>query len=140
MRRIHKEFAFKPGATTVSTPVGEVLAQRRGVCQDFAHVMIGCLRGLGVPARYVSGYLRTLPPPGQPKLQGADASHAWVQAWCGPDLGWIDLDPTNATLAETDHITVAWGRDYDDVCPLRGVILGGGAHTVSVAVDVEEIG
>ncbi|WP_119678620.1 transglutaminase family protein [Indioceanicola profundi] len=139
MRRIHREFTFRAGSTTVSTPVAEVLAQRCGVCQDFAHLMIGCLRVMGVPARYVSGYLRTLPPPGQMKLQGADASHAWLQAWCGPRLGWLDLDPTNATLVELDHLTVAWGRDYDDVCPLRGVILGGGSHTVDVAVDVEEI-
>lgn len=139
MHRIHADFSFDAEATTVSTPVADVLEQRRGVCQDFAHLMIGCLRGMGVPARYVSGYLRTLPPPGQPKLQGADASHAWVQAWCGPQLGWLDLDPTNATLAELDHLTLAWGRDYDDVCPLRGVILGGGEHTVTVAVDVEVI-
>lgn len=139
-RRIHADFSFDPTATTVSTPISEVLARRRGVCQDFAHLMIGALRALGLPARYVSGYLRTLPPPGKPKLQGADASHAWVQVWCGADTGWIDLDPTNGRQCDTDHVTLAWGRDYDDVCPLRGVILGGGSHGVLVAVDVDPVG
>lgn len=136
-RRIHADFSFDPTATTVSTPISEVLTRKRGVCQDFAHLMIGALRALGLPARYVSGYLRTLPPPGKEKLKGADASHAWVQVWCGPDDGWIDLDPTNGRQCDTDHVTLAWGRDYDDVCPLRGVILGGGSHGVLVAVDVE---
>lgn len=139
-RRIHSDFSFDPTATTVSTPISEVLARRRGVCQDFAHLMIGALRALGLPARYVSGYLRTLPPPGKPRLQGADASHAWVQVWCGQEVGWIDLDPTNGRQCDTDHVTLAWGRDYDDVCPLRGVILGGGSHGVLVAVDVEPVG
>lgn len=139
-RRIHSDFSFDPTATTVSTPISEVLARRRGVCQDFAHLMTGALRALGLPARYVSGYLRTLPPPGKPRLQGADASHAWVQVWCGQEVGWIDLDPTNGRQCDTDHITLAWGRDYDDVCPLRGVILGGGSHGVLVAVDVEPVG
>jgi len=138
-RRIHAGFSFDPSATTVSTPVAEVLANRRGVCQDFAHLMIGALRALGLPARYVSGYLRTLPPPGQVKLRGADASHAWVQVWCGDDAGWLDLDPTNGITGNTDHVTLAWGRDYDDVCPLRGVILGGGAQSLTVAVDVEPV-
>ncbi|OYQ32814.1 transglutaminase [Niveispirillum lacus] len=138
-RRIHADFSFDPTATTISTPISEVLARKRGVCQDFAHLMIGALRALGLPARYVSGYLRTLPPPGKPKLQGADASHAWVQAWCGPHDGWIDLDPTNGRQCDTDHVTLAWGRDYDDVCPLRGVILGGGHHGVLVAVDVDQL-
>jgi transglutaminase-like putative cysteine protease len=136
-RRIHADFKFDPTATTISTPISEILAKRRGVCQDFAHLMIGTLRALGLPARYVSGYLRTLPPPGKEKLKGADASHAWVQVWCGPEDGWIDLDPTNGRQCDTDHVTLAWGRDYDDVCPLRGVILGGGNHGVLVAVDVE---
>lgn len=138
-RRIHADFNFDPTATTISTPISEVLTRRRGVCQDFAHLMIGTLRALGLPARYVSGYLRTLPPPGKEKLKGADASHAWVQVWCGPDVGWIDLDPTNGRQCDTDHLTLAWGRDYDDVCPLRGVILGGGSHGVLVAVDVEPV-
>lgn len=139
-RRIQAEFTFETGVTSPGTPVAEVLRLRRGVCQDFAHLMIAALRPLGLPARYVSGYLRTLPPPGQPRLVGADASHAWVQAWAGPDPGWIDLDPTNGRPADTDHITLAWGRDYDDVCPLRGVILGGGAQTLEVSVDVEPLG
>ncbi|TWB79883.1 transglutaminase-like putative cysteine protease [Nitrospirillum amazonense] len=139
-RRIHDGFAFDAAATSVTTPVLEALALKRGVCQDFAHVMIGALRALGLPARYVSGYLRTLPPPGQPRLQGADASHAWVQIWCGPDAGWIDMDPTNDTLIDRNHITLAYGRDYDDVCPLRGVILGGDTHALYVSVDVEEMG
>lgn len=133
--RIHEEIAFDPTATTVSTPVTEVLAKKRGVCQDFAHLFLSCLRSLGLAARYVSGYLLTHPPPGRPRLVGADASHAWVSVYC-PDLGWIDLDPTNAMLAETEHITIGWGRDFDDVSPLRGVILGGGAHQLSVAVTV----
>lgn len=138
-RRIHADFSFDPAATTVSTPIAEVLRKRSGVCQDFAHLMIGALRALCLPARYVSGYLRTLPPPGKEKLKGADASHAWVQVWCGPADGWIDLDPTNGRQCDTDHVTLAWGRDYDDVCPLRGVILGGGNHGVAVAVDVEPV-
>lgn len=140
MRRIRDGFKFDATATTVSTPIAEVLARRSGVCQDFAHLMIGALRSLGLPARYVSGYLRTLPPPGKPRLVGADASHAWVQAWCGEAAGWVDLDPTNGKLGDTDHLTLAWGRDYDDVCPLRGVIIGGGAnHTLEVSVDVEQL-
>ncbi|SNS39340.1 Transglutaminase-like enzyme, putative cysteine protease [Azospirillum sp. RU38E] len=139
MRHIFSEFSFDPTATTVSTPIAEVLTKQRGVCQDFAHLMIAALRALGLPARYVSGYLRTLPPPGQERLRGADASHAWVQVWCGEGTGWIDLDPTNGRQADTDHVTLAWGRDYDDVSPLRGVILGGGSHGVLVAVDVEPL-
>ncbi|QJE74826.1 transglutaminase family protein [Aerophototrophica crusticola] len=139
MRRIRDGFTFDATATTVSTPVAEVLARRSGVCQDFAHLMIGALRSLGLPARYVSGYLRTIPPPGRPRLVGADASHAWVQAWCGDAVEWLDLDPTNGKLGDTDHLTLAWGRDYDDVCPLRGVIVGGGSHTLTVSVDVEQL-
>ena len=139
MRRIHADFAFDPQATTVSTPVVEVFANRRGVCQDFAHLMIGMLRSLGQPARYVSGYIRT-EPPGDGAWRGAESSHAWVQAWCGQEVGWLDLDPTNAVTIGGDHVTLAWGRDYDDVSPLRGVILGGGRHTLQVAVRVDRIG
>jgi len=134
-QRVYQEFKYDSTATHVHSSVEEVLQLRRGVCQDFAHVMIGVLRSLGLPARYVSGYLRTLPPPGQPRLVGADASHAWLSVFCN-DLGWIDIDPTNNTLTNLDHITVAWGRDYSDVCPVKGVFLGGGAHTMSVMVDV----
>ena len=135
MHHIHEQFVFDPGATTIATPVTRVLADRRGVCQDFAHLQIACLRSLGLAARYVSGYLLTEPPPGQPRLAGADASHAWLSVWC-PRLGWIDLDPTNDVLPAVRHVTVAWGRDYGDVCPLRGVVLGGREHTLHVAVNV----
>jgi transglutaminase-like putative cysteine protease len=134
-RRIFGDFKFDPRATTVATPLERVFRERRGVCQDFAHLQIACLRSLGLPARYVSGYLETLPPPGQPKLVGADASHAWVQVFCG-DAGWIDVDPTNDLLAGERHLTVAWGRDFSDVSPIRGVIIGGGKHELRVAVDV----
>lgn len=133
--RIHADFQFDPTATTVSTPLLEVLEKRRGVCQDFAHFQIACLRSLGLPARYVSGYLETIPPPGKPRLVGADASHAWVSIFC-PGIGWIDLDPTNNCTPSMRHITAAWGRDYSDVSPIRGVLLGSGEHTLSVAVDV----
>ncbi|MEI8394696.1 MAG: transglutaminase family protein [Rhodospirillaceae bacterium] len=136
--RIFSDFSFDPTATTVSTPLEEVLAKRRGVCQDFAHLQIGCLRSLGVPARYVSGYLRTTPPPGQPRLVGADQSHAWVSAWCGGDL-WLDLCPTNGRLADADFITLARGRDYGDVSPVRGVITSSADQGLSVSVDVEVI-
>ena len=137
--RINKDFAFDATATTISTPLDEVLAKRRGVCQDFAHLTIGCLRSLGLPARYVSGYLRTLPPPGRPRLVGVDASHAWVSAWVGGE-SWVELCPTNGRLADADFITLAWGRDYDDVSPVRGVITGGGASQgLTVSVDVEVI-
>jgi transglutaminase-like putative cysteine protease len=137
--RIHADFTFDPTATTLSTPLLEVLERRRGVCQDFAHFQIACLRALGLPARYVSGYLETIPPPGQPRLLGADASHAWVALFC-PGIGWIDLDPTNNCLPSIRHITAAWGRDYGDVSPIRGVLLGSGEHTLSVAVDVLPLG
>lgn len=133
--RIHEDFTFDPEATTVSTPVTEVFVRRRGVCQDFAHFMLSCLRSLGLSARYVSGYLLTHPPPGRPRLLGADASHAWVSVYC-PDQGWIDADPTNALLCGREHVTIGWGRDYSDVAPLRGVLLGGGAHTVAISVTV----
>jgi transglutaminase-like putative cysteine protease len=135
MHRIHEEFIFDPGSTTIATPVTRVLANRRGVCQDFAHLQIGCLRSLGLAARYVSGYLLTEPPPGQPRLVGADASHAWLSVWC-PQLGWVDLDPTNDVLPGERHVTLAWGRDYGDVSPLRGVVLGGRDHTLRVGVSV----
>ena len=132
---IHREFRFDPTATTVSTPLAQVLEKRRGVCQDFAHLQIACLRALGLPARYVSGYLETLPPPGQQKLVGTDASHAWVSFFC-PGIGWIDVDPTNNLFPSMQHITLGWGRDYSDVSPMRGVILGAGKHDLKVAVDV----
>jgi transglutaminase-like putative cysteine protease len=135
MHRIHEEFTFDRGATTIATPVTRVLEDRHGVCQDFAHLQIGCLRSLGLAARYVSGYLLTEPPPGQPRLVGADASHAWLSVWC-PRLGWVDLDPTNDVLPSHRHVTLAWGRDYGDVSPLRGVVLGGGEHTLHVGVSV----
>jgi len=134
-QRIHAEFHYDPTATTVATPLAEVLARRRGVCQDFAHLEIGCLRSLGLAARYSSGYLLTNPPPGQERLVGADASHAWLSVHC-PGYGWIDVDPTNNQLTSDKHITLAWGRDYDDVSPIKGIILGGGRHSVRVAVDV----
>jgi transglutaminase-like putative cysteine protease len=133
--RIHEEFTFDPKATTVATPLGEVFMSRRGVCQDFARLEIACLRSLGIPARYVSGYLETVPAPSAPRLIGADASHAWLTVYC-PGTGWIPVDPTNNLLPSDTHITIAWGRDYNDVSPIRGVILGGGAHTLEVEVDV----
>ena len=138
MRRIFDEFRFDAKATTVATPVLQVLAEKRGVCQDFAHLMLSCLRSLGLPARYVSGYLLTNPPPGQPRMIGADASHAWVSVFCpdSRDGFWVDFDPTNNLLPDTRHITLAWGRDFGDVSPLRGVILGGDEHTPDVAVTV----
>ena len=137
-RRIHDEFTYDPRATTVATPLTDVLRLRRGVCQDFARLGIGCLRSLGLAARYVSGYLETQPPPGTERLVGADASHAWVAVYC-PGTGWIDVDPTNNVLASTKHITLGWGRDYSDVSPVRGVILGGGDHSLDVGVDVIRI-
>ena len=133
--RIHEDFTFDPEATTIATPLDEVLENRRGVCQDFAQLEIAFLRALGIPARYVSGYLETDPPPGKARLAGADATHAWLSFYCA-GYGWIDVDPTNNLLPSTRHITVAWGRDYSDVSPIRGVILGSGEHTLSVAVDV----
>ncbi len=139
MQRIHDEFTFDPTATTPATPVSKVLEERRGVCQDFAHLQIACLRSLGLAARYVSGYLLTDPPPGQPRLIGADASHAWLSVYC-PVSGWVDLDPTNAVLPGRRHVTVAWGRDYGDVTPLRGVVLGGNEHQLFVGVSVVPIG
>ena len=133
--RIHEEFTFDPKATTIATPLTEVFASRRGVCQDFARLEIACLRSLGIPARYISGYMETVPPPGKPRLVGADASHAWLAVHC-PGIGWIPVDPTNNLLPTDRHITLAWGRDYNDVSPIHGVILGGGAHDLRVRVDV----
>lgn len=135
MHRIHADFEFEPGATTVSTSVDEVLHQRRGVCQDFAHLMLACLRVHGLPARYVSGYLLTDPPEGQPRLMGVDASHAWIAAY-SPTHGWIEFDPTNDQRADERYITLAWGSDFADVVPLRGVILGGGTQDMDVSVSV----
>src|SRR5207253_215701 len=143
-RRIHTDFHYDPQATTIATPLAEVMARRRGVCQDFAHLEIGCLRALGLSARYVSGYLLTNPPPGKPRLVGADASHAWVSLFL-PDAPyggnraphadsgvWLDLDPTNNCIPSDKHITLAWGRDFGDVSPLRGVLLGAGKHQIQV--------
>jgi len=135
MEKIFSEFTFDAEATQVATPLVEVLERRRGVCQDFAHLMLACLRSRGLAARYVSGYLLTQPPPGQPRLIGADASHAWVSVFC-PLLGWVDFDPTNNVQPALEHITLAWGRDFSDVSPLRGVILGGGSHDPEVRVTV----
>jgi transglutaminase-like putative cysteine protease len=134
--RVNRDFVFDPKATDAATPVEKVFAQRRGVCQDFAQVMLACIRSMSLPARYVSGYLETVPPPGKARLVGADASHAWVSVWCGDQFGWIDADPTNNSLPSTRHITVAWGRDFSDVSPLRGVTLGAGVQRLTVAVDV----
>jgi transglutaminase-like putative cysteine protease len=134
-RRINRDFRFDTKATEVSTPVETFFEKRRGVCQDFSHLQIACMRSLGLPARYVSGYLRTLPPPGRPRLVGADASHAWCAAW-SPGAGWVDFDPTNNCVPSDGHITVAWGRDYSDVSPIHGVLLGGARHTLDTGVDV----
>lgn len=136
MRRIYTEFKYQSGATTISTPLEDVFAQRSGVCQDFAHIMVSGLRGLGLPAAYVSGYLRTEPPPGQKRLEGADATHAWATVWCGPSLGWIGFDPTNDLLVANDHIILAVGRDFSDVSPVDGVIVGSRRQRLGVAVDV----
>jgi transglutaminase-like putative cysteine protease len=135
MERIHREFRYDPEFTTLSTPLAQVLEHRRGVCQDFAHLAIGCLRAQGLAARYVSGYIETLPPAGMPRLIGADASHAWFSVFV-PGAGWVDFDPTNNQVPETQHITVAWGRDYSDVTPLKGIIFGGGKMSMTVSVDV----
>jgi transglutaminase-like putative cysteine protease len=137
-RQIHRDFSFDKKATEVTTPVKAFFQKRRGVCQDFAHLQIACLRSLRLPARYVSGYLRTQPPSDLPRLVGADASHAWCSAWC-PGAGWADFDPTNNCVPEDGHITVAWGRDYCDVSPIHGVLLGGAKHTLHVGVDVMPI-
>ena len=135
-KRIRADFAYSPQVTDVSTPLDEAFAQRRGVCQDFAHIMIAGLRGLGLPAAYVSGYIRTIPPPGKPRLEGADATHAWVSVWCGAEIGWLGVDPTNAIDAGNDHIVLAIGRDFSDVSPIYGVFVGSGAQELEVGVDV----
>lgn len=136
--RFREGMAFRAGVTTVSTPVEEVLRRREGVCQDFAHLMITGLRMLGIPARYVSGYIRTRPPPGGVKRAGSDQSHAWVAAWLGAEAGWVEMDPTNSLFVTEEHVLLGWGRDFGDVSPLLGVILGGGRHTVHVGVDMDE--
>ena len=139
MHRIHGDFRYDSVATTIATPIEEVWEKRHGVCQDFAHMAIACLRSLGLPARYVSGYLRTYPAAGKPRLVGADASHAWFAVYC-PVNGWVDFDPTNDVLPSIEHITVAVGRDFSDVSPLSGILTGGGEHKVRVSVDVEPLG
>jgi transglutaminase-like putative cysteine protease len=136
MTRMHRDFIYDGDATSVSTPAAEAFAKKRGVCQDFAHIMICGLKGLGLPAAYVSGYLRTCPPPGRPRLEGADATHAWVSLWCGEDIGWIGFDPTNALIAAESHIILATGRDYADVAPIDGILLSPGEQALKVAVDV----
>lgn len=134
--RIQREFDFDPSATLVDTPPRAAFDKRRGVCQDFAQIMISGLRAAGLPAAYVSGYLRTLPPPGQPRLVGADATHAWVLVWAGPDLGWVGVDPTNGIWMAEDHVVVAIGRDYAEIAPIDGIVLGSGAQDMHVSVDV----
>jgi transglutaminase-like putative cysteine protease len=135
-RRIRSDFIYDPEATEVSTPATEAFERRRGVCQDFAHIMIAAVRGMSLPALYVSGYIRTVPPPGKERLAGADATHAWVAVWCGASLGWRDFDPTNATSIHNDHIVVARGRDYSDVSPIESMVLSSGRHRLEVEVDV----
>jgi transglutaminase-like putative cysteine protease len=135
-RRIRSDFIYDPEATEVSTPAAEAFDRRRGVCQDFAHIMIAAIRGIALPALYVSGYIRTIPPPGKERLAGADATHAWVSLWCGASLGWHDFDPTNATSVQNDHVVVARGRDYSDVSPIESMVLSSGRHRLEVEVDV----
>ncbi len=137
--RIWRDLTYKPGVTNTQTTAAQTLRMRAGVCQDYAHLMLACLRALGLPGRYVSGYLRTLPPAGQIKRRGADQSHAWAGAWAGPTTGWIDFDPTNNLLVSDEHVTLAWGRDFTDVSPLRGIILGGGRHALQVNVDLDAV-
>ena len=136
--RIHADFEYRPNATQIDTPLSEVLKKRHGVCQDFAHLALAGLRGLGLAARYVSGYLETIPPEGMPPLEGADATHAWIGAWL-PDHGWVDFDPTNGIATGLGHLTLAWGRDFGDVTPLKGVIHGGGSHSLEVGVTVTRL-
>jgi transglutaminase-like putative cysteine protease len=136
MRRMKADFKYDTKATVVSTPVSEAFEKRRGVCQDFVHIMIAGLRGLGLPAVYISGYIRTIPPPGKKRLEGADAMHAWVSLWCGKDFGWVGLDPTNSMMIGNDHIVLAKGRDYADISPVAGIILGSREQDVDVRVDV----
>ena len=138
MQRIHADFIYKSGFTTIATPLAEVMKARKGVCQDFAHLAIACIRSVGLPARYVSGYIETISPQGTEKLVGVDASHAWFSIFC-PRHGWNDFDPTNNLQVSEEHITVAYGRDFGDVSPVAGILTGGGQHEVKVSVDVEEI-
>ncbi len=138
MQRIHHDFAFQPGFTTIATPISEVMKARRGVCQDFAHLAIACVRSVGLPARYMSGYLETLPPPGAEKLNGVDASHAWFAVFV-PEMGWVEFDPTNNLVPAEQHITIGWGRDYADIAPMKGVITSSGAHQLAVSVDVRRM-
>lgn len=135
MERIYRDFSFQSGFTTVATPLSIVMKERKGVCQDFAHLAVACIRSKGLPARYVSGYIETKAPPGQKKLIGIDASHAWFSVFI-PNVGWLDFDPTNNQIPTDHHITVGWGRDYKDIAPLNGIILSSGPHRLSVAVDV----
>jgi transglutaminase-like putative cysteine protease len=146
--RMGREFTFQAGVTSITTPIAEVIRDRRGVCQDFTQVMLAALRGLGLPARYMSGYIRTRPPAGETRRRGADQSHAWVAAWLGQGLGWVaawlgqglgwvQLDPTNGIMVRDEHVVLAWGRDFSDISPLRGVLLGGGEHELEVSVDLE---
>jgi len=135
-RRIRADFVYDAEATEVNTPAYVAFENRRGVCQDFAHIMIAALRGLGLPALYVSGYIRTIPPPGKRRLAGADASHAWVSLWCGAAMGWMDFDPTNALAVQNDHVEVARGRDYSDASPIESMVLSSGSHQLKVEVDV----
>lgn len=138
--RMYRDFKFRAGVTTISTPIAHVLERREGVCQDFTHLMLSALRMLGLPARYTSGYIRTRPPPGEARRRGADQSHAWVGGWLGPDHGWIGLDPTNGVIVALEHVLLAVGRDFSDISPLRGMILGGGQHSLKVGVDLEPLG
>ena len=137
--RIRADFRFRAGVTDLSTRVAEVLRRREGVCQDFTHLMISGLRAIGLPARYISGYIRTRPPPGQPRRRGADQSHAWVGAWLGAADGWVELDPTNGVVVQEEHVVLGWGRDYGDISPVRGVMLGGGDHGLTIGVDLEPV-
>ncbi|MBS1565519.1 MAG: transglutaminase family protein [Bacteroidetes bacterium] len=138
MQRIYRDFKFQPGFTTISTPLSELMKGRRGVCQDFAHLAIACIRAMGLPARYMSGYLETLPPPGVEKLSGVDASHAWFAIFI-PDMGWMEFDPTNNQVPGEQHIAIGWGRDYADIAPMKGVILSSGTHQLGVSVDVRRV-
>jgi len=138
MQRIFADFKFQSGFTTISTPLSLVMKERKGVCQDFAHLAIACLRSMGLPARYMSGYIETIPPPGVEKLVGVDASHAWFAVYI-PGAGWVDFDPTNNLLPSDQHITIGWGRDYADITPLRGVIMSSGRHELKVSVDVRRL-
>jgi len=135
--RMFQDFTFRSGVTSVSTPIQRVLETRQGVCQDFTHLMLSAIRGLGLPACYTSGYIRTRPPPGKPRRRGSDQSHAWVGAWLGPEHGWVGLDPTNGVVVRDEHVMVALGRDFSDISPVRGMLLGGGKHTLQVGVDLE---